>query len=136
MLQNTHSAEETKSLAKAWITAHPEIKIWFLKGDLGAGKTCFVKGIASFFGEDEKNVKSPTFSLIEEHGPWVHSDLYRLAEEDAFLTQELEEHLSAGHTLFIEWPERLKSWHDRPRAEIHFTHKGENERQLEFRSYP
>ncbi|QQR55059.1 tRNA (adenosine(37)-N6)-threonylcarbamoyltransferase complex ATPase subunit type 1 TsaE [Candidatus Peregrinibacteria bacterium] len=132
MLQRTHSPEETKALARQWIAAHPTIKLWFLKGDLGAGKTCFVKGIATFFGSPENQVKSPTFSFIEVHDNWVHVDLYRLQEEDVFLNQELEEHLQAGRTLFIEWPQRLLSWQNRPHAEIQFTHQGETERELKL----
>lgn len=132
MRVNTHSAEETKKLARSWIKAHPDLKIWHLKGNLGAGKTSFVKGVASHFGTSESEVKSPTFALIEEHAGWVHADLYRLETPDPFLEEELMDYLKTGHTLFIEWPERLERFKNLPHAEVVFTHEGGDDRSLEL----
>ena len=132
MRQTTHSAEETQSLAKAWMKTHPNHKIWLLKGDLGAGKTNFVKGVAEHFGEDPLRVKSPTFALIEEHPGWIHADLYRLDAPDLHLEEELKEYMKTGHSLFIEWPERLDALKNLPHAEVVFTHKGGDEREIEL----
>ncbi len=77
-----------------------------LEGDLGAGKTCFVKGLASGLGIDEDEVSSPTFTLIAEHYrgklPLYHIDLYRLEGAE---TEEIgiEEYLFGQGVTAIEW---------------------------------
>jgi tRNA threonylcarbamoyladenosine biosynthesis protein TsaE len=92
--------------------------ILLLRGDLGAGKTCLVQGIAAGLGIDEP-ITSPTFALAQHYsGQWaggratalVHLDLYRLeqpAAADELLAQEEEEAGSLGAVLAVEWPERL-----------------------------
>ncbi len=136
MPHTTQNSEETQALAQSWMKDHPERKLWLLKGQLGAGKTSFVKGIAKHFGQSPDSVKSPTFALIEEHGQWIHADLYRLEKEDAFILEELNEYLKAGYYLFIEWPERLNAWKEVPRVEVSFTHLGEDQRSLELNLLP
>ncbi|MEB3333124.1 MAG: tRNA (adenosine(37)-N6)-threonylcarbamoyltransferase complex ATPase subunit type 1 TsaE [Synechococcaceae cyanobacterium] len=95
-----------------------------LQGELGAGKTCLVQGLAAGLGIDEP-ITSPTFALAQryqgrlEGGPMagaptalVHLDLYRLdtpAAADELLAQEEEEARSLGALLAVEWPERLSS---------------------------
>ncbi|MBI3248371.1 MAG: tRNA (adenosine(37)-N6)-threonylcarbamoyltransferase complex ATPase subunit type 1 TsaE [Deltaproteobacteria bacterium] len=77
-----------------------------LDGDLGAGKTCFVKGLATGLGIDEDEVSSPTFTLIAEHArgrmPLYHVDLYRLEGADV---EEIgiEEYLFGQGVAAIEW---------------------------------
>jgi len=80
-----------------------------LHGDLGAGKTAFVRGLASGLGIDPDEVSSPTFVLVQHyHGPMplTHVDLYRLESADAVDDLGLEE-LAIGGVLAIEWAERL-----------------------------
>lgn len=80
-----------------------------LHGDLGAGKTAFVRGLASGLGIDPGEVSSPTFVLVQHyHGPMplIHVDLYRLESADAVDDLGLEE-LAIGGVLAIEWAERL-----------------------------
>ncbi|MEB3331635.1 MAG: tRNA (adenosine(37)-N6)-threonylcarbamoyltransferase complex ATPase subunit type 1 TsaE [Synechococcaceae cyanobacterium] len=94
-----------------------------LQGDLGAGKTCLVQGLADGLGIREP-VTSPTFALAQhysgrlEQGPQagrttalVHLDLYRLepAAADELLAQEEEEARNLGALLAVEWPERLSA---------------------------
>jgi tRNA threonylcarbamoyladenosine biosynthesis protein TsaE len=86
-----------------------------LIGDLGAGKTCLVQGIARALGIDEP-ITSPTFALAQHytgrHGALVHLDLYRLeqpAAADELLAQEEENARELGALLAVEWPERLSS---------------------------
>lgn len=84
-----------------------------LIGDLGAGKTCLVQGMAEALGIDEP-ITSPTFALAQHYGgrcgTLVHLDLYRLeqaAAADELLAQEEESARELGAVLAVEWPERL-----------------------------
>ena len=81
-----------------------------LQGDLGAGKTCLVQGLAGALGIEEP-ITSPTFALAQHYGSaLVHLDLYRLeqaADADELLAQEEEEARQLGALLAVEWPERL-----------------------------
>ena len=80
-----------------------------LHGDLGAGKTAFVRGLASGLGANPDDVSSPTFVLIQHYKgrtPLVHVDLYRLDSAAAVDDLGLEE-LASGAVVAIEWAERL-----------------------------
>lgn len=84
-----------------------------LEGDLGSGKTVFVRGLAGGVGADPGEVASPTFALVHEYGPaaeparLAHADLYRLEDEASRRTLAelgLEELRAQGAVLAIEWP--------------------------------
>jgi tRNA threonylcarbamoyladenosine biosynthesis protein TsaE len=103
---SVHSAEETKTFAAGLARLVTPGTVIGLTGDLGAGKTCFVKGLATGLGIDENDVYSPTFTLIAEHYkgrlPLYHIDLYRLegGEIDGL---GLEEYLFGQGITVIEW---------------------------------
>ena len=110
MTHLTRSEEETQALAlelAAHLTAGDVV---LLSGDLGAGKTAFVRGLAAGLGISPTEVSSPTFTLVHEYrGGRVtlyHADLYRLNRTG---TEELglEEPAVARGVLAIEWPDRL-----------------------------
>jgi tRNA threonylcarbamoyladenosine biosynthesis protein TsaE len=112
----------------------PAPKLIVLRGDLGAGKTTLVKGIAAALGAAEaEDVTSPTFTLVHEYvGPKVrlyHLDLYRLETERELLTLGLEEMADAPDALvLVEWGEKFPSVVGRADGEIAIEHAGGDER--------
>lgn len=110
----THSEEETITLGRKFAGMLKPGDIVQLKGDLGAGKTEFVKGICSYF-DVEEIVSSPTFTIInqyfgifdEEEFPIYHIDLYRIKNNDDLREIGFEECLYSENSLkIIEWPEK------------------------------
>jgi tRNA threonylcarbamoyladenosine biosynthesis protein TsaE len=112
----------------------PAPKLIVLRGDLGAGKTTLVKGVAAALGAAEaSDVTSPTFTLVHEYvGPKMrlyHLDLYRLETERELLTLGLEEMAENPDALvLVEWGEKFASVVARADGEIHIEHAGGDER--------
>ena len=112
--QRLSDAAATRALGEALAHQLQPGSILLLVGDLGAGKTCLVQGLAEGLGILEP-ITSPTFALAQHyqtsHGrALVHLDLYRLeqsAAADELFAQEEEEALALGAVLAVEWPERL-----------------------------
>jgi tRNA threonylcarbamoyladenosine biosynthesis protein TsaE len=98
-----------------------------LTGDLGAGKTCLVKGIALGLGV-KQDVTSPTFTLIHEYPPLAHVDLYRLDSAEGI---GLEEYLGGPWITVIEWAGKVESLLPANTLRIRLTVTGENTRQIE-----
>lgn len=107
----SHSAADTRAIGERWGREAQDKWIIALSGDLGAGKTQLVKGIAAGLGSPAR-VHSPTFALLNiyEGGRLVmhHVDLYRLQSADQVWAAGLGEYIGLGLTV-IEWGERL--WH-------------------------
>ena len=106
----SHSEEETHSIARELAARVNPGDVVLLSGNLGAGKTAFVRGLAAGLGVDPDEVSSPTFTIVHEYrGGRVtlyHVDLYRL-EKTATDDLGLEEMGVADGVLAIEWPVRL-----------------------------
>jgi tRNA threonylcarbamoyladenosine biosynthesis protein TsaE len=103
-----------------------------LYGDLGAGKTAFVRGLAEGLEVPPADVSSPTFTLVQEYRggrvPLVHVDLYRLDDSREIDDLGLDE-IAAGAVLAIEWAERLPN----PPGDairVSLEHAGEDQRQI------
>ncbi len=101
------SEEETKSVAKEFAEKLCPGDVVCLEGDLGAGKTTFVKGIASYFDIEEESVNSPTFIYLQQYGNLAHFDLYRLKNEGEFLALGLDEYFAPPYISCVEWPNIL-----------------------------
>jgi tRNA threonylcarbamoyladenosine biosynthesis protein TsaE len=106
----TRSEDETQEVARELAATLKAGDVVLLSGTLGAGKTAFVRGLASGLGIDPGEVSSPTFTLVHEYRggrlPLFHVDLYRL-ERAATADLGLEEMGAADGVLAIEWPDRL-----------------------------
>jgi len=107
----TTSAEQTEAYGHALGRALPPDAVLTLSGDLGSGKTTFVRGMATAFGI-EAGVHSPSFNLFFIHQgsrQLVHCDAYRLNNPEDFDDLLLEDFLRSPWLLAIEWPERIAS---------------------------
>jgi len=117
----------------------PTPRLVILRGDLGAGKTTLVKGIASALGAaDPEDVTSPTFTLVHEYeGPKVklyHLDLYRIETERELATLGLDEMTAEPNALvLVEWGEKFPSVGERATGEIAIENLGGDERLLVIR---
>lgn len=104
----TNSEEETYLFAKEFAEHLKEGDIVCLNGDLGAGKTVFVRGISSYFGIED--ISSPTFTIVNEYKGKKdinHFDVYRLSNEDEFYDCGLDEYFGEGICI-IEWSDIIK----------------------------
>ncbi|HZI32372.1 MAG TPA: tRNA (adenosine(37)-N6)-threonylcarbamoyltransferase complex ATPase subunit type 1 TsaE [Candidatus Binatia bacterium] len=106
----SHSPLETEALGERFGRAARRGWVIALSGDLGAGKTQFVKGVARGLGATSR-VHSPTFTLVNEYGggrlTLFHLDLYRLETPEQILGAGIEEFLAPDGVAVIEWAERL-----------------------------
>jgi tRNA threonylcarbamoyladenosine biosynthesis protein TsaE len=107
----TRSEEETARVAATLAAGLPFGSVILLTGDLGAGKTAFVRGVAIGLGLDPDEVSSPTFTLVQEYRgagrlTLHHVDLYRLESAEAE-DLGLEELAAGGGVVAIEWAEKL-----------------------------
>ena len=106
----SHSPAETESLGEEWGRAAQRGLVIALSGDLGAGKTQLVKGLARGLGIAAR-VHSPTFTLVNEYGGGrlrlFHLDLYRLETPAQILSAGLEDYLQPDGVTVVEWAERL-----------------------------
>jgi tRNA threonylcarbamoyladenosine biosynthesis protein TsaE len=107
----THSEAETRTVAGELARRLAPGAILLLSGDLGAGKTAFVRGLAEGLGIDPAEVTSPTFTLVHEYRggrlPLVHVDLYRLDRADLD-DIGLDPDLAERGVVAVEWAERLR----------------------------
>jgi len=106
----SHSPADTESLGEKFGRAARRGWVVALSGDLGAGKTQFVRGVARGL-EIPVRAHSPTFTLVNEYGggrlKLFHLDLYRLETAEQVLSAGLEEFLSPDGVAVIEWAERI-----------------------------
>ena len=133
----THSAEETIAFGRTLTELLAPPKLVLLRGDLGAGKTTLVKGIAAAFdAAAEEDVTSPTFTLVHEYrGPRAnlyHIDLYRIDTLRELETLGLDDLRSDNSILLIEWGEKFPRLARERDVEIALEREGENERRIKI----
>ncbi len=132
MTVTTHSEAETIDAGRTLAAELRPDDVVLLTGDLGAGKTAFVKGLAEGLGVDPLEVSSPTFTLIQEYRggrlTLHHIDLYRLTPREVD-DLGLEELVISGAVVAVEWPDRwTRVPADAVRVELRTV--GENERAI------
>jgi tRNA threonylcarbamoyladenosine biosynthesis protein TsaE len=131
----THSAEETIAFGRTLAELLTPPKLVLLRGDLGAGKTTLIKGIAAAFeAAAEDDVTSPTFTLVHEYrGPRAklyHIDLYRVDTQRELDTLALDDMRSEDSILLIEWGEKFPRIVRERDVEIALDRDGETRRKI------
>jgi tRNA threonylcarbamoyladenosine biosynthesis protein TsaE len=128
----TRSEAETVEAARAVGATLSAGHVVLLFGDLGAGKTAFVRGLAEGLGISGDEVSSPTFTLVQEYRggrlPLIHVDLYRLNDPREVDDLGLDE-IGAGAVLAIEWAEKLPEPPDAA-IEVRITHVDQDTRTI------
>jgi tRNA threonylcarbamoyladenosine biosynthesis protein TsaE len=134
----THSAEETQDLGTC-IGGLLQDKDWIgLTGELGAGKTCFSKGVARGFGIDPSRVTSPTFAIMQDHqGSFLlhHLDLYRLSSYAELVEIGYEDLLAGPGVCLVEWCEQIPESILNDGLIIRFSFVTEGERSLRIKAF-
>lgn len=135
----TRSSDETIALGRSFAELLTPPKLVLLRGDLGAGKTTLVKGIAEGFqAASQEEVTSPTFTLIHEYrGPRAalfHIDLYRIDTQRELETLALDDLISDNSVLLIEWGEKFSRFERDRDVEIALEQIADQERKIQITS--
>ena len=130
----TNNYEETQKLGASFADKLNSGAIVLLFGDLGSGKTTFVKGILENF-KYQYDVTSPTFSLINEYEAnkrVVHIDCYREKNVDRWINLGITEYFNDSSIVIIEWPEILNEIIPNGAIKIQFNHVENDKREIKF----
>ena len=139
-IYNCYSLEETENLAEKFANAVKETGAFVcLFGEVGAGKTAFVRFVCKYLQVKEK-VTSPSFVILNEYKsgviPVYHFDLYRLEKEGvSTISSELEEYSEGKLLTFVEWAEFSENVLPFDRIEINIKYIDENKRIFEFSAF-
>ena len=129
----TTHPNEMLQVADAILKTFPDQHIFALSGDLGSGKTTFVKAFAVALGLEEE-ISSPTFSIVHEYGAVeksiYHCDLYRMKNEAELFQIGFEEYLEKDAYVLIEWPEIALNLLPPVYVSILFEAENENKRKI------
>jgi tRNA threonylcarbamoyladenosine biosynthesis protein TsaE len=134
------SEQQTLDIAKEFAFTLNGGEVIELVGDLGSGKTLFVRGIAEAFGCSTR-VKSPTFTIMNEYPTHssdtvirkiIHMDLYRFSDKSQLLALELGDVMADDTVVCIEWPDIFGESPFHPTHRIRLNHIDENSRDIEI----
>jgi len=129
----SHSEKETLALGKKLAAMIKEPNVAVLSGELGAGKTVFVKGLAEGLGVKTEKVLSPTFNFVHEyHGEknLYHFDLYRLSNISELTEIGWDDYLEKDGLVVVEWGEKAGAFLPQKYYLISFKMVSENEREI------
>lgn len=133
LVVQTRSSEETRELAAAIAPLLVPGDVLVLSGDLGAGKTTFVQGLAKGLGIVER-VTSPTFILMKEYPggrfPLMHLDVYRLAKIQEVIDLGIDEYLDPSYVVAVEWGDRVEPLLPQDHLNVELTHDGADTRTI------
>lgn len=128
----TNSEKETEAVGERLAAHLPDGSVVALYGNLGAGKTAFVRGMARGMNI-ECRVSSPTFTIVNEYeGPrtLIHFDMYRLSGSDELFNIGWEDYLARRAVCAVEWSENISDVFDGSEMSVRFTKLSENSRRI------
>jgi tRNA threonylcarbamoyladenosine biosynthesis protein TsaE len=132
----SRSPEETRTLGGLLARELMPRTVVALYGELGAGKTEFVRGACAALGIETADVSSPSFTIVNEYAggrlPVYHFDAYRIKTSDEFFELGYEEYFGGDGICFVEWPERIESLLRGDVIRIRFEHVAPTERRISF----
>lgn len=133
------SQDETESIGERLANKLSPNNILAIQGDLGAGKTTLIKGLAAKLANvDPGSVNSPTFNYLNIYQGRItlyHFDLYRLNDEKDFFKMGFLEFLSSGGLCCIEWPERVAKILPKETIWIHLTYQNDQKRHINIKNF-
>lgn len=134
----THSEEATREVAVDFLATLKGGEIVELVGDLGSGKTTFVRGLVQALGSTAR-VKSPTFTVMNEYPTQdekiklvVHLDLYRFKEAEQLEALALNDYIKSDTIILIEWPDIFEEPALKADRKVIFKHIDETTREIQF----
>ena len=131
----SNSPDVTIRLAKKFAQTVEPGDVVCLNGNLGAGKTHFVRGFVQGLGLPGDIVSSPTFTIINEYDgelPVYHFDCYRLERVEEALEIGVEEYLYGKGVCIVEWPDRIRDLLPRTSKHVTFSITGKKKREISF----
>lgn len=136
MIYTVQQESELIHLAKVFLDDHLKHKIICFKGDMGAGKTTFIKYLAKAMGVEDQ-VSSPTYGYVNEYfspyyGKVIHFDLYRIDTTEEAFDIGFEEYLYNDDYVFIEWPQKIDNLLPENIVWVNITIEETGERKIEI----
>ncbi|MBN2742861.1 tRNA threonylcarbamoyladenosine biosynthesis protein TsaE [Breznakibacter xylanolyticus] len=124
-------------VAANFLAQYPTHRILAFRGDMGVGKTTFIKALCHELGVTDV-VNSPSFAIVNEyetahHNIIYHFDFYRLKNMDEAYDMGYEDYLYSGNYCFLEWPDKIESLLPDQRLDLYFEELPDNSRQITVR---
>ena len=128
----SHSEKETEKIGEEFASEVESGTVIAMYGDLGAGKTAFVRGLARGMGLSSR-VSSPTFTIVNEYcgdRELIHFDMYRLSNADELFDIGWEDYLARGAVCAVEWSENVEDAFDGTETVLRFEKLSDTDRRI------
>ncbi|MFT4203257.1 MAG: tRNA (adenosine(37)-N6)-threonylcarbamoyltransferase complex ATPase subunit type 1 TsaE [Chitinophagaceae bacterium] len=134
----TYTLVDVEKLAREVWQTFPDSTVWALHGDMGVGKTTFVRALCQSVLQSSDNVSSPTFALINQYespkvGTISHIDLYRLGGADEAISAGVQDAMDSAQLTLVEWPEIAPELLPDDTLHLYFSLQPDNARNIEAR---